>query len=81
MMLDRLLRWLAEPYVDEVRALWVEDVTRKQQEAYNLGIAQGQAFGQRQAFAELERLVETRHPVVLEITSEDIARAKKGMVH
>lgn len=79
--LDRFLRMLAEHYVGEMRVLWVQDAIRRQQEAYQIGVANGQLLGQRQMLAELERQIELSHPRSPEITVEDLARVKKGLVH
>lgn len=84
-MFDRLLRWLAKPYVDEVRDKWVDDVTQKRREAYETGYLHGRAHGeyvgQQVMLAEVSRIVDERHPAIPEVTYADIARAKKGMIH
>jgi hypothetical protein len=66
-------------------AEWNDLCVTRQSEAYHLGLQQGQSVGeirgQSNAFAAIEQQVKARGEMFGEITSEDVERARKGMLH
>jgi hypothetical protein len=78
--------WLLRPK-NPVRtdAEWNDLCLTRQAEAYHLGLQQGQNVGeirgQSNAFAAIEQQVKARGEMFGEITSEDVERARKGMLH
>jgi hypothetical protein len=63
-------------------AEWNELCAARQGEAYSLGFHHGEVHGQGRAFSAVEAQMRERGAVYYgEVTEEDIARARKGILH
>jgi hypothetical protein len=64
---------------------WGQLCLDRQKEAWTLGLeagtARGNVEGHQHAFAAIEQAIRERGAVLGEVTAEDLARAKRGMVH
>lgn len=85
-VISRLRAWLFKPMLDELEARHDAEMldlrTRcaaAQHECYQLGKACGEVQGFNRAWKQMQDMVDGK--LVPELTSEDIERAKKGMVH
>ena len=51
------------------------------QQAYDVGFAFGELAGQRRAYAEMERVAAEGRREIMELTGDDVAVAKRRMLH
>jgi len=85
----RFRYWIAQPLLDRLRVELGQTRVDFEREAYRLGheagFLRGQALGQLQGqqhlLAQIGQYMDERHAETVEVTVEDIERAKKGILH
>ena len=82
--IDSFRYWVAKPLLDGLLVEFRAGAVDLQREAYRLGVAHGGVAGRAGLIMELMQAARGRGPNSagwLEITQEDLERARRGMTH